>query len=43
MIGEKRSGDELEDKLEVGRKRIKMRDLDSVCQSKGNYCQSFDF
>ncbi|KAL5733027.1 hypothetical protein ACOSQ2_032719 [Xanthoceras sorbifolium] len=33
-VGEKRSCDESEEKHEVGRKRVKMRDLDSVFQSE---------
>ncbi|KAJ0103464.1 hypothetical protein Patl1_06762 [Pistacia atlantica] len=36
VIGEKRSGDELDEKHEVGRKRVKMRDLDSVLHSEDN-------
>ena len=36
MTGEKRTGGELRDKLEVARKKIKMRELESLLGSEGN-------
>lgn len=42
-VGEKRSSDELGEKHEVARKRVKMRDLDDVIQSEGNSCKSSNF
>jgi len=36
LTGEKRTGGELRDKLEVARKKIKMRELESLLGSEGN-------
>ena len=40
---EKRRGDELEERSEIDRKRVKMRDLDSVLRSEGKYFENFSF
>ena len=40
---EKRRGEELEERPEIDRKRVKMRDLDSVLRSEGKYFANFSF
>lgn len=39
---EKRSGEELGERSEMARKRVKMRDLDSVLRSEGKYFENFN-
>jgi hypothetical protein len=36
LVGEKRTGGELREKSEVARKKIKMRELESLLGSEGN-------